>query len=89
MHAVTDEDPIMQVQEGCSGSFRDDITGQPLKDELVREARARELQYFCDKGVWVKRPKNEARQRTGRAAISVRWVAPRLPASFDTPLVSS
>ena len=74
LHAVTDEDSAAQMAEGCSGRFRDDITGQLLRDDLVREARAKELQYFCDKGVWVKRPKSEARQKTGRGAISVRWV---------------
>ncbi len=74
LHAMTDEDPIAQFPDGCTGKFRDDVTGQLLKDELVREARAKELQYFCDKGVWVKRPKHEARQKTGRGAISVRWV---------------
>ena len=74
LHAMTDEDPIAQFPDGCTGKFRDDVTGQLLKDELVREARAKELQYFCDKGVWEKRPKHEARQKTGRGAISVRWV---------------
>ncbi len=72
LHAVTDEDSVLP--EGCSGRYRDDITGQPLRDDLVAEARAKELRYFCEKGVWVKRPKNEARARTGKGAISVRWV---------------
>ena len=40
----------------------------------MREARAKELKYLVDKGVWIKRPKNEARQKTGKGAISVRWV---------------
>ncbi len=58
----------------CSGRYRDDLTGQPLVDDLVAEARKKELQYFCAKGVWIKRPKAEARTVTGKSAISVRWV---------------
>jgi hypothetical protein len=58
----------------CSGRYRDDLTGQALIDELVVEARRTELEYFTRKGVWVKRPKEEARAMTGKGAISVRWV---------------
>ena len=65
----------MKVQStGYSGKFKDDITGQPLRDDLVREARAKELQYFTSKGVWRKRPRQEAFARTGHPPISVRWV---------------
>ena len=67
MHAVTDEDGVdAQSPVGCSGKYRDDMSGQLLRDSLVHEARAKELKYFVDKGVWVKRPKNEARQKTGK-----------------------
>ncbi len=45
-----------------------------LRDDLVRAARVQELTYFKDKGVWLKRPKAEARQVTGRPPITVRWV---------------
>ena len=74
LHAVTDEDAPGQLPNGCSGKYRDDVTGQPLRDDLVVEARAKELQYFHDKGVWIKRPRSEAHARTGKGAISVRWV---------------
>ncbi len=78
LHAVTDdsaaEETIRCVEQGYSGRYRDDITGQVLKDELVHEARQKELEYFHSKGVWTKRPKGEAKARTGKAAISVRWV---------------
>ena len=60
--------------QGYSGKFKDDLTGQVLKDELVRAARAKELKYFGDKGVWRKVSKAMARAKTGRAPISVRWV---------------
>ena len=75
MHVVNGEDEAKAAAPtGCSGNYRDDINGQLLRDDLVREARAKELSYFCDKGVWVRRPAGEARQRTGTGAISVRWV---------------
>ena len=54
--------------------FVDDLTGQPLPPDLCRAARATELAYFKDKEVWAIRKVNEARQRTGRPPISVRWV---------------
>ncbi len=78
LHAVSDEDErgevARELQKGCSGVYRDDVTGQLLRDDLVMEARRKELEYFYQKGVWVKRPKTEARAKTGRPAISVRWV---------------
>ena len=61
-------------EQGFSGKFRDDLNGEILNDKLVREARAKELAFFCSKKVWVKMPISEARARTGRPPISVRWV---------------
>ena len=60
--------------QGYSGRFRDDLSGQVLRDDLVHEARAKELEYFHSKGVWVKAPVSEARRRTGRPPVTVRWV---------------
>ena len=60
--------------QGYSGKFKDDLTGQALRDDLVKEARAKELAYFCQKGVWKKVQRSMARGRTGRPPISVRWV---------------
>ena len=78
LNAVTDdlevEASMHGPEQGHSGRYRDDITGQVLKDSLVKEARRRELKYFCGKGVWTKKLKNEARAKTGKNAISVRWV---------------
>ena len=59
--------PIFEVNEVheplnealCSKNYKDDITKQPLLDSLVDEARAKELEYFASKGVWIKRPKAE------------------------------
>ena len=78
LHAVTDDAKAEQMfkekDPRYSGRFKDDITGQVLRDDLVRVARATELEYFRSKGVWTKRPRGEARQKPGRAPISARWV---------------
>ena len=76
---VADDDdsnlkPLYGPEQGYSGRFRDDLTGQLLKDSLVMAARAKELEYFHSKGVWMKVPRQEARSRTGHAPITVRWV---------------
>jgi hypothetical protein len=68
------EAPIRGPAQGYSGKHFDDLTGRVLKDSLVQEALAKELLYFHSKGVWVKRPKGMARGKTGRSAITVRWV---------------
>ena len=60
--------------QGYSGKFLDDLTGQVLRDDLVREARAKELEFFHSKGVWLKVPKTTARTISGKNPISVRWV---------------
>ena len=59
---------------GRHNRFIDDLTGQPLPEELCRAARQTELDYFTSKEVWVVRKISEARQRTGRPPITVRWV---------------
>ena len=60
--------------QGFSGKYRDDLSGQVLKDSLVEEARTTELLYFHSKGVWLKVPKSSARAQTGRPPVTVRWV---------------
>ena len=65
---------LMGPEQGYSGKYRDDLTGQLLKDVLVEEARAKELLYFHSKGVWMKVPKSSARAQMGRPPITVRWV---------------
>ena len=55
-------------------TYKDDLTGQLLPPDLVRAARAKELEYFEAKEVWNKRPVGEARRVTGKPPISVRWV---------------
>ena len=78
LHAVDDEEGGQSCthtpQLGYSGRYRDDVSGHILRDDLVQAARREELKYFYTKGVWIKRPKGEAKRMTGKAAISVRWV---------------
>ncbi len=68
LHAVDDEavaeDHLRGPQQGYSGKYRDDISGQVLREDLVREARLKELDYFNTKGVWRKRSRTEAFKRT-------------------------
>ncbi len=55
-------------------AVEDTVTGHPLKPALVREARRLELEYFATKGVWVKRPCEEAVQKMGKKPITAKWV---------------
>ena len=61
-----------EAAQGYSGQFKDDVTGQVLKDKLVQEARRIELDFFNKKGGWTKVPYEEARNRSGRPPITVR-----------------
>ena len=54
--------------------YRDAITGQPMIPELVKAARAKELEYFASKGVWHYRPRSEALEKMGKPPITVKWV---------------
>ena len=66
------EQEISGPAPGYSGKYKDDLTSQPLRDDLVRTARAKELEFFCSKGVWVNVPRQRSFDRTGKAPISVR-----------------
>ena len=73
--ATDDAEAVLHSQgptEGDSGLYRDDLTGQVLKDSQVIEARRVELAFFHSKGVWTKQPLAIAKHRTGRPPITVR-----------------
>ena len=53
-------------EQGYTGQFKDDLSGQVLKDDMVRAARAVELAFVHSKRVWVNVPHGEARKQTGR-----------------------
>jgi hypothetical protein len=65
---------ILHVHIEGEAVYRDDLTGQLLPPELVKAARAKELEYFEAKQVWEKRAMGEARRVTGKPPITVRWV---------------
>ena len=52
----------------------DDLTGQPLPDDLVDDGKKKELSDFESKELWELATLEECRQRTGRKPISTRWV---------------
>ncbi len=54
--------------------FKDAITGQRLRADMVRAARREELEYFAMKRVWVKVPRREAMAKQGKPPISVKWI---------------
>ena len=57
---------VLKVQVSNGETFRDDLTGQALNPELVRAARAKELEYFDGKNVWQLKPIDECRSVTGK-----------------------
>ena len=46
--------------------YIDDLTKQPLREDLVREAIKKELDYFEKKDVWRLVPGDEAKKVTGK-----------------------
>ena len=58
---------------GRHDRFVDDLTVQALPREFSKEARAKELGYFKEKGVWLLKQISEAARRTGKRPITVRW----------------
>ena len=76
VYKLTDVDgAVLHVRIGDDEPiYKDDLTGLLLPPELVRAARAKELEYFNAKEVWEKRPMGESRRITGKPPISVRWV---------------
>ena len=50
------------------GEYKDDLTGQPLLDDLAKAARAKEFDFFCSKGVWLRVPR--PRRPEGHPSLS-------------------
>ena len=67
-------DQVFEVRIDNEPICRDDLTGQTLDLVLVKAARKKELDFFEAKGVWVKKAVDEARRKTGKPPITVRWV---------------
>ena len=56
------------------GEVYDEITGAELPAELVRQARAEEVKFMLDWGVWERAPISDCWKETGRAPIGSKWV---------------
>ena len=52
----------------------DDVTNEALVPELVMKARAEELKYFDEMGVYEYATMEECRRVTGKAPIGTRWI---------------
>ena len=76
---LVDDDPDVLLlacgqEQGYSGKYKDAMTGQVLKDDLVSKARKVEIGFFESKGVWTKVQRKKAFEKTGRPPISARWL---------------
>ena len=63
---AVEEDCVREIYgpaQGYSRRFKDDLTGQVLKDSLVLAARKKELEFFHSRGVWEKVPRIRAFQQ--------------------------
>ncbi len=67
-------DHILDVEIDGGVVYRDDLTGQVLDPKLVRAARQKELEFYESKSVWSLKAFEEARRRTGKPPVTVRWV---------------
>ena len=56
-----------RLEQGYSGRYKDDLTGQTLKDALVLQARAVEFAYLNTKGVWNKVSRDVAKTTKGKS----------------------
>ena len=65
---------IFSMGQQQGKQYVDGVAGQPLDTSLVQAARDKELRYFEEKGVWVRRPREEAYRRTGKRPITVKWI---------------
>ena len=63
---------LLKLKVGKEEVFLDDLTGQQLDPALVREARAKEMEYVRSKGLCFKKPVKECWDKTGRPPV--RWV---------------
>ena len=64
---------VLSIGSMCD-KYYDDLTKQPLREDLVKVAIAKGLDCFEGKNVWRLVPADEPKRVTGREAISVRWV---------------
>jgi hypothetical protein len=69
---VRDEDAELALWS--VGETFDEITGATLPPDLVRQARAEEIKFMLNWGVWKKALITDCWRETGRAPIGSKWV---------------
>ena len=74
LEAGNSYDELLRFKVDNEEVFLDDLTGQQVDPALVREARAKEMEYVRSKGLWIKKPVEECWHKTGRPPVTVRWV---------------
>jgi hypothetical protein len=62
------------LQEAMGETAWDDISGEFLDADKVKEARRAEMSYYRKMGVYKKVPIKECLEKTGKPPIGVRWV---------------
>ncbi len=63
-----------QLAAASVGETYDEIAGAALPPELVRQARAEEIKFMLDWGVWKRALITECWAETGKAPIGSKWV---------------
>ena len=70
-------DPAERFDDPRPGDYEefcDDVSGEALPPDLVREARKEEIKFMQDWNVWEVRTIEECKRVTGKAPIGGRWV---------------
>jgi hypothetical protein len=68
------KDEEAELAEWCAGEVYDEVTGAPLPPALVQQARAEEIQFMLDWGVWERASIADCWAETGKAPIGSKWV---------------
>ena len=65
----------VEEEDYCSDEVAcDDVSGATLEPKEVRGARSEEIKYVRDMGLYEKVPIEQCYNKTGKAAISTRWI---------------
>ena len=71
---IPPEEGEEMLEDEMSNIAWDDVSGEALDPEKVKEARRAEMCYYSKMGVYRKAPISERFAKTGKAPIGVRWV---------------
>jgi hypothetical protein len=69
-----EDDEVAAWAATPAGETFDEITGAVLPPKLVQQARAEEIKFMLDWGVWERVPIADCWRETGRAPIGSKWV---------------